>query len=516
MFSLVAMSTVGSVLLAVLAGWIVLHVGMKVLWCVGRFVPMTVLGVVAVIGGLALFGSRSDDGSRVVENLPPSTVRPVEMRVSPHNARTDEHDAPASSVAFDDDDNHTFTVHLGLSHIQRMAEAAMRARETYATHEQQTSSGMPRWMIVSLGTILIISGALLAGRERTRPVAVKALTALGIAAIAFSVVSFVGSAPRQAWNRDRIVKVESAQVAPVTSNTTVAASEEPQKPRRSPRAKRPLSRPARPGGEDFELPPRAGEIPVAVELAKSAVKPDEPATVPSAPGTNPAPAAAPAVATAESAATTIESSKSEAPAAQPATTAPAAATAPSPSADTSPVASAPHKPRPAWIDAPPKLVNAVYSMSIKSGLFVDVPECQRALDLELKRESDRYIDDYLGGHASSIVNIPLEYLKEHVKKAEFSELIESESVGPMQQIYARLEFDDSARADFHRLQHDALVSDRLWYAGSAAGLVLALLATFYGYLKVDLRTGGAHKGRLRLAATLMALIAVAGALVLLD
>ena len=60
------------------------------------------------------------------------------------------------------------------------------------------------------------------------------------------------------------------------------------------------------------------------------------------------------------------------------------------------------------------------------------------------------------------------------------------------------------------------MSDRLWYAGSAAGLVLALLATFYGYLKVDLRTGGAHKGRLRLAATLMALIAVAGALVLLD
>ena len=62
----------------------------------------------------------------------------------------------------------------------------------------------------------------------------------------------------------------------------------------------------------------------------------------------------------------------------------------------------------------------------------------------------------------------------------------------MHQIHALLEFDDDARADFHHRWHDAIVTDRLWYAGSGAALVLALLGTLYGYLRLDLRTGGAQ------------------------
>jgi hypothetical protein len=40
-------------------------------------------------------------------------------------------------------------------------------------------------------------------------------------------------------------------------------------------------------------------------------------------------------------------------------------------------------------------------------------------------------------------------------------------------------------------------------------MLLALLSTFYGYLKLDLRTGGAQKTRLQLAATLVALLVAA-------
>ena len=97
-------------------------------------------------------------------------------------------------------------------------------------------------------------------------------------------------------------------------------------------------------------------------------------------------------------------------------------------------------------------------------------------------------------------------------KQEFGEVVQSESVGPMQQIHALLEFDDEARADFHSRWRDAVVTNRLWYAGSATALVLAMLGTFYSYLTLDLRMGGAHKGQLRLAATLVAMIVVAGAL----
>src|SRR5262249_15679455 len=158
----------------------------------------------------------------------------------------------------------------------------------------------------------------------------------------------------------------------------------------------------------------------------------------------------------------------------------------------------------AWISEPGKLVNSVYSIPVSSGPFVTVPECQHELDRQIKREADHYIDEYLGEHASQLVKVPLSYLKQRVKKAEFGEVVNSHAVGPMHQIHALLEFDDRARADFQRQWHDAIVTDRLWYTGSGAALVLALLATFYGYLRLDLRTGGSHKGRLQLAATLVA------------
>jgi hypothetical protein len=65
---------------------------------------------------------------------------------------------------------------------------------------------------------------------------------------------------------------------------------------------------------------------------------------------------------------------------------------------------------------------------------------------------------------------------------------------------------------FQQRWRNAIVQDRLWYTGGGAALVLALLATFYGYLKLDLKTDAPHKGRLQLAATLVALLVAAGAL----
>lgn len=168
--------------------------------------------------------------------------------------------------------------------------------------------------------------------------------------------------------------------------------------------------------------------------------------------------------------------------------------------------------RPNWVETSGRLEGAVYRTSVKSGLYVDVPECQRALDLAIRKQAAHYVDDYLGAGAASTIDLPLDYLRKHLVKEEFGEVIQSESVGPMQQIHALLEFDDEARADFHGRWRDALVTNRLWYTGSAAALILAMLGTFYSYLTLDLRTGGAHKGQLRLAATLVALIIMAGAL----
>jgi hypothetical protein len=286
------------------------------------------------------------------------------------------------------------------------------------------------------------------------------------------------------------------------------------------------------------MPPRAGTIPVDVELAGQApavaaaetAAAEAPAPVAEAPASAPPsetatqPAAAPATLTSPAVASDAPSvvapeppaaRQSPPPATPPAAAVPAAIAAPSPpSPAPSPQPAAPETPqgRPAWVDGAPKLAGSVYSLSVSSGRFVTVPECQRELDLQIKHEADHYIDEYIGERASTIVNLPISYLKEHVKKAEYAEVVQSESVGPMHQIHALLEFDDQARSDFRRQWHNAVVTDRLWYTGSGAALVLALLATFYGYLKLDLRTGPAQKGRLQLAATLVALIVAAGAL----
>ncbi|HEV3137393.1 MAG TPA: hypothetical protein VGZ26_05805, partial [Pirellulales bacterium] len=167
--------------------------------------------------------------------------------------------------------------------------------------------------------------------------------------------------------------------------------------------------------------------------------------------------------------------------------------------------------RPEWVDKPGKLVDSVYRVSINSGPYVTIPECQGHLDLQMKLAADQYIDDYLGEGARQVVDISPGYLRRHVKKAEFNEVITS-TVGPMQQIHALLEFDDSVRADFQHRWHAAVVGRRLWFVGASTGLVLALLGTLYGYLRLDLRTGGTHKGQLQLAAALVALIVTAGAL----
>jgi hypothetical protein len=171
-----------------------------------------------------------------------------------------------------------------------------------------------------------------------------------------------------------------------------------------------------------------------------------------------------------------------------------------------------NQPRPDWIDSAGRLDNSTYRVAVKSGLYVSVPECQRFLDQAIKHESDQYINDMIGDpEASRLVDISPRYLRDHVKKAEFNEIVQV-SVGPMHQIHALLEFDDDARTAIKQRWRDAVVSQRLWYTGSAGALVLGLLGTLYGYLRLDLKTGGAQKGRLQLAATLAALIVAAAAL----
>lgn len=407
------------------------------------------------------------------------------------------------------------------------------------------------WACIAAGVVALIIGSVLVRRGRGAK-AIKLISLLGVGAIIYSVVSFFDNPPRTIVSRDRVIK--SSDIVNREESRTVVR---PEKPKRTQRAKRPTSRPRQDGeaasAKIDELPPRSGEIPVAAELAigsddkpqaqapqspapsvaaaseSEAATPAAPAEQPSAPpapqATEPAPPRAPPAPVAapaqETAAATapIETPQPVPPAPVEAAVAPAAA-APAPPAE-SEAPSAKLKAseetpsarrsasKPDWVDAPPRFENSIYSISASSGLFVSVPECQRELNARLKRDVDHYIEEYLGEGAAQLADVPLSYIKQHLEKAEFSEVVLSDSVGPMHQLHAQLAIDDNARNEFHRRWHDAMVTDRLWYTGAGAAMLLALLSTFYGYLKLDLRTGGAQKTRLQLAATLVALLVAA-------
>ena len=533
-------------LVLVAGGWLVLRLvnGRR---GEGRCGGLKLLGLVAIVAGIAVFWMRSDRQVHVEQ------VRRPEVTVFAG-------------------DNHFAEIHTN--------------RDVWAA---PVDRGVDRWVFITLGSALVILGALMFGRGGTRPVALKAVTCLGIGAILYAVVTFLGQAPRPSRHSrhdTRVVRVETRDIPRITVHEDRAQ-------RRRSRAKRPSLRPLRPTGDDErtieELPPRAGEIPVSAELERQASTPEPPPETAEAPtaasepakAEQPQPAAAPVdlqepveepkpadepepVEPAESDAEpdTAEAPSEPAPqgeASEPAAPAnlpdgppkpdeapkpeepeipseppekseqpaksekrdkqvePAKQVEPEPPADEASIVTTIGEPRPDWVDALPGLSGGVYSTQVSSGPFASWPECQRELDSQMKSAADHYINEYLGEQAAALVDIPLSYLQNRVKKAEYVEVVHPENLadlglGPMYQIHARLEFDETARADFRRQWRNAEVVNRLWYTGGAAALVLALLATLYGYLKLDLRTGGAHKGRLQLAATLVALIAAAGVL----
>ncbi len=351
-------------------------------------------------------------------------------------------------------------------------------------------------MFILLGAGLIILGAMLFGRDRQRPFALRAITWLGIGAILFAVANFFVEGPRADRVSRRVVDAHDRRAE---------AERASRKSPRPGRAKRPALRPERPllgsstgdssrGETASLLPPRAGSIPVEIEIAKAAAK--------------------------TKAAADDEQQESVA---QATTAAVGAEQAPEPvreqkptieDDDSRPVAKAllpdGHRNR---SDRGPALIGGVYRITVSSGPWSTVPECQRALDDEVLAATNNYINEYLGDpQAAEMVNVSPAYLRQRVYKAEHAEVIDSPAVGAMHQLHADLEFDARTRADFKQMWRNAVVESRLWYVGGGGVLVLALLATLYGYLKFEMRTDAAHRGKLQLAATLVALIVAAGAL----
>jgi hypothetical protein len=164
--------------------------------------------------------------------------------------------------------------------------------------------------------------------------------------------------------------------------------------------------------------------------------------------------------------------------------------------------------RPDWVGtvAGPT-ADGTYRLAVATDPYVpNDPEAQKALALELTRAVGEYID-LVGAElgeteTSSQVTLPLEYIQARLITDTWQEPYQSptESIGTMVRLNALLTFDAEDQRDIRQRCREAVIQERLWHAGSYAGLALAVLTALFGYLKLDTATRGFYSGRLKLAA----------------
>lgn len=167
---------------------------------------------------------------------------------------------------------------------------------------------------------------------------------------------------------------------------------------------------------------------------------------------------------------------------------------------------------PEWVDRPGERQGTVYREAVKSGLFVTSAECEQAIEPKLRSAINEYIDEYLMPGAAAKVTID-DALLNRLRKETYLQTVQSATVGPMRQLHVLLEFDDQARSELTRRWHQTMVNTRLVRLALICGTVLGLLAVATAYLKLDLRTAGQVRGRLKLGAAAAILLVLAAAAV---
>jgi hypothetical protein len=166
--------------------------------------------------------------------------------------------------------------------------------------------------------------------------------------------------------------------------------------------------------------------------------------------------------------------------------------------------------RPAWVNSSPQLVGDAYQMSIAIGPYTTRAECDARLSEELQKALRDYVNVCLGDQVSDDVPLPTDILRQQLVKAQWEE-VRQHSVGPMTWLHVLLQFDRKAKERILEEHRQAIISERLRVVARWAAIGLSLLTVAFGYLKIDLATGGAYRGRLRLvaAAIILGLIVVA-------
>ena len=171
--------------------------------------------------------------------------------------------------------------------------------------------------------------------------------------------------------------------------------------------------------------------------------------------------------------------------------------------------------RPEWVKvAKSDLTGPVHKIYVTSDPYKLPRDAQHALEEAMKRATDEYVADQLNSPlAAKFVPYSLDAIEDRFVKQTYNETINFESVGLMEQRHALLEFGPGFRDELRHHWAGRIAESRLYQVGLGAGAALLLLASVFGYFRLDNATRGYYTGRLQFmtAAAILAIVALGAA-----
>lgn len=167
--------------------------------------------------------------------------------------------------------------------------------------------------------------------------------------------------------------------------------------------------------------------------------------------------------------------------------------------------------RPGWVGQAAQREGSIQSTAVCSDPYATHQQALRALDRKLEAATQEYISQHLHSElAPHLLSYDLAEIKRKLlpPRNVYHEKIQV-SIGPMHQVHALVEFNPDFREELDHRWGEMRATYRLAETGLIGGGVLLVLATIFGYFRLDNATRGYYTSRLQFmaAAAILAIVA---------
>jgi hypothetical protein len=168
---------------------------------------------------------------------------------------------------------------------------------------------------------------------------------------------------------------------------------------------------------------------------------------------------------------------------------------------------------PAWVGSEPVREGSIHTTAVSSDPYTTELEAEKALDAELEKQTDDYVEWVLGSKlAPKFIHYKADDIKRELVPADktYADKVESPTVGLVHRRHALLEFKPEFRDRLKHEWNEIKAKWRLAQFGLVAGGAILFLATVFGYFRLDTATRGYYTGRLQFLSA-AAILAIVGA-----